>query len=93
MEDMLNGEWDAHLGYQKHDQSPKATDNRRNGSYPKTVKSRMGEMTLSVPRDRNGTFEPELVPNGTRDVSGANRFAKQAEGMRGVRYGNQSRAA
>jgi transposase-like protein len=70
MEDMLKGELDAHLGYEKHDQSPKETKNRRNGSYPKTVKSRMGELELSIPRDRTGEFEPALVPNGTRDVSG-----------------------
>ena len=70
MEDMLKGELDAHLGYEKHDQSPKATSNRRNGSYPKTVRSKMGEMPLSIPRDRDGEFEPALVPNGSRDVSG-----------------------
>jgi transposase-like protein len=70
MEDMLKGELDAHLGYQKHDQSPKETENRRNGSFPKTVRSRMGEMELSIPRDRGGEFEPVLVPNGSRDVSG-----------------------
>jgi transposase-like protein len=70
MEDMLKGELDAHLGYQKHDQQPKETENRRNGSSPKTVRSRMGEMTLAIPRDRDGEFEPALVPKGARDVSG-----------------------
>ena len=54
MEDMLKGELDAHLGYEKHDQAPKATSNRRNGSYEKTVRSKMGEMPLSIPRDRDG---------------------------------------
>jgi transposase-like protein len=70
MEDMLQGELDAHLGYQKHDQLPKETKNRRNGSFPKTVRSKMGEMTLAIPRDRDGGFEPALVPKGMRDVSG-----------------------
>jgi transposase-like protein len=83
MEDMLKGELDAELGYQKHDQSLKATTNRRNGSFPKTVRSRMGEMTLSVPRDRDGDFEPELIPNGTRDVSGVEEkvLSMYAKGM------------
>jgi transposase-like protein len=83
MEDMLKGELDGHLGYQKHDQSPKETENRRNGSYPKTVRSRMGEMTLSIPRDRSGEFEPVLVPNGSRDVSGVEEkvLSMYAKGM------------
>jgi transposase-like protein len=83
MEDMLHGELDAHLGYQKHDQSPKKTENRRNGSFPKTVRSKMGEMTLSIPRDREGEFEPELVPNGTRDISGVEEkvLSMYAKGM------------
>jgi transposase-like protein len=83
MEDMLKGELDAHLGYLKHDQSPKTTTNRRNGSFPKTVRSKMGEMTLSIPRDRTGEFEPVLVPNGTRDVSGVEEkvLSMYAKGM------------
>ena len=70
LEDMLQGKLDAHLGYDKHDQSPKITKNRRNGSSKKTVPSNLGEVELSVPRDRQGEFEPELVPKGSKDVSG-----------------------
>ena len=83
MEDMLKGELDSHLGYEKHDQSPKETENRRNGSYPKTVRTKMGEVPLSIPRDRNGEFEPALVPNGSRDVSGIEEkvLAMYAKGM------------
>ena len=83
MEDMLQGELDSHLGYEKHDQSPKETENRRNGSYPKTVSSKMGELTLSIPRDRQGDFEPALVPNGTRDISGIEEkvLAMYAKGL------------
>jgi transposase-like protein len=83
MEDMLKGELDGHLGYQKHDQSPKETGNRRNGSFAKTVRSKVGEMTLSIPRDREGEFEPTLVPNGTRDVSGVEEkvLSMYAKGM------------
>ena len=83
MEDMLQGELDAHLGYQKHDQGQKPTENRRNGSFPKTVRSTMGKVELSIPRDRAGEFEPELVPNGTRDVSGVEEkvLSMYAKGM------------
>ena len=83
MEDMLKGELDSHLGYEKHDQSPKETENRRNGSYPKTVRSKMGEVALSIPRDRAGEFEPALIPNGSRDVSGIEEkvLAMYAKGL------------
>ena len=70
MEKMLQGELDSELGYPKHNQAEKATTNRRNGSYRKKVRSTMGELELSIPRDRDGAFEPELVPTGTKDVSG-----------------------
>ena len=69
MEDMLKAELDAELGYGKSSQAPKTTSNRRNGSYPKTVTSNMGELKLDIPRDRNGDYEPELIPKGTSDVS------------------------
>ena len=83
MEDMLQGELDAHLGYPRHDQSPKATKNRRNGSSQKTVRSNMGEVTLSIPRDREGEFEPELIPKGSKDVSGIEEkvLSMYAKGM------------
>ena len=83
MEDMLKGELDAQLGYEKHDQAPKITSNRRNGSFPKMVQSKLGEMTLDIPRDRDGEFEPELIPKGTRDVSGVEEkvLAMYAKGL------------
>lgn len=70
MKDMLQAELDTELGYKKHDQRPKETSNRRNGSYKKSVQSTLGESELEVPRDREGEFEPKLVPPGTKDVSG-----------------------
>jgi len=83
MEDMLLGELDAELGYEKHDQSPKETGNRRNGSYPKTVRSKMGELTLNIPRDRDGEYEPVIVPKGSRDISGIEEkvMSMYAKGM------------
>ena len=67
---MLQGELDSHLGYSKYDQRPKVTKNRRNGSSKKTVRSQLGEIELAIPRDREGDFEPELIPKGSRDISG-----------------------
>ena len=69
-EAMLQGEMDAHLGYQSNDHSPKSTDNRRNGYTSKSVKSTYGEIPVEVPRDRDGSFEPRVIPKRTRDVSG-----------------------
>jgi transposase-like protein len=83
MEDMMKGELDAHLGYQKHDQAPKRTSNRRNGSYPKKVRSSMGELEVAIPRDREGEFESVLLPSGRRDVSGVEEkvLSMYAKGM------------
>lgn len=69
-EAMLQGEMDDHLGYEPNDHGYKETDNRRNGYSNKTVKSTYGDVPISVPRDRNGTFEPQVIPKRTRDVSG-----------------------
>lgn len=69
IEEMLHAELDSELGYQKHDQGPKETTNRRNGSYPKTVHGELGDMEISVPRDREGEYEPVAIPKGTSDVS------------------------
>lgn len=69
-ENMMKGELDSELGYEKNDQSPKETTNRRNGSYKKTVQSTLGEIELNIPRDRDGVYEPKLVEKGQRDISG-----------------------
>lgn len=69
LEKMLLAELDATLGYEKHDQSPKQTTNRRNGSYPKTVHGQLGDMEIQVPRDREGEYTPIAVPKGINDVS------------------------
>ena len=60
MEDMLKAELDTELGYSKNSQAAKTTENRRNGSYPKTVTSSMGEIELNIPRDRR-PCQPDCV--------------------------------
>jgi putative transposase len=61
---MLQGELDEHLGYEKHSQEGRNSGNSRNGSSTKKVKSEsLGDLALSIPRDRNSSFEPQLTPN------------------------------
>lgn len=69
-EAMLQGEMDAHLGYEANDHGYKNTDNRRNGYTSKSVKTAYGEVPVDVPRDREATFDPQIIPKRTRDVSG-----------------------
>jgi putative transposase len=61
VERMLSGEMNHHLGYAKHDVAGYGSGNSRNGKSPKTLKGEAGEITMEVPRDRNGTFEPQLI--------------------------------
>ena len=68
VEAALNAELDEHLGYEKNQQSN--VDNYRNGRSVKTLKTEDGQFELATPRDRNGTFEPELIKkNQTRFTS------------------------
>ena len=69
-EAMLNGEMKSHLGYESNDRTEKDTENRRNGYTKKTLKTSTGNVPVKVPRDRDATFEPLLVPKRKRDVSG-----------------------
>lgn len=68
-EGLLKGEMDHHLGYDSNDKGPKDTDNRRNGYGEKTLKTTYGEVPIEVPRDRDGSFEPKIVPKRKKDVS------------------------
>ena len=62
LEKMLEGEMDAHLGYEKNSVSGHNSGNSRNGSYPKKIQTEHGEAVIPIPRDRNGEFEPIVVP-------------------------------
>lgn len=66
-EAMLNGEMTGYLGYESNDKGEKMTENRRNGYSPKTIKTSMGEREISVPRDRNASFESVILPKHQRD--------------------------
>ena len=62
LERMLEGELNHHLGYEKHAALGRNSGNSRNGSSKKTLKGEFGELDLAVPRDRQASFEPVLVP-------------------------------
>jgi len=70
LERALGAELSHHLGYEKGDPAGRGSGNSRNGSYPKTVLSEDGAIGLDVPRDRNGTFEPAIVPKGETRLDG-----------------------
>ena len=70
LEGGLEAELDEELGYSKYDYRNKETDNSRNGHSTKTVKSSLGDIELSIPRDRKGEFEPQLVKKNQTTLSG-----------------------
>jgi putative transposase len=66
----LRAELTSHVGYEKGDPAGRGSPNSRNGSTPKTVSSEVGDFDLNTPRDRAGTFEPQLVRKNVRRVGG-----------------------
>jgi len=70
MERMLGAELTAHLGYEAGQDAPADQGNRRNGSSSKVLKGQDGEIPISVPRDRDGSFAPELVKKGQTRIDG-----------------------
>lgn len=79
----LEVEMTDHLGYEHGDISGHRSGNSRNGSYPKTVTTEIGEVALQIPRDRNGTFEPATVPKYARRLDGlsGNVISLYAKGL------------
>ena len=69
LQEMMNAEFDSSMGYSKYDKKAEKS-NYRNGSTKKNLKSEFGSFEFETPRDRNGEFEPKIVPKNTRDVSG-----------------------
>jgi putative transposase len=70
IERCLEAELDTHLGYAKHARQGPTTENRRNGQSQKTLKGEQGQVDIEIPRDRQGTFEPQLVPKGQTRLDG-----------------------
>lgn len=62
LEQILQGEMDSHLGYNKHSSTGQGSGNSRNGTTSKKVHSKYGTTSVTVPRDRKSTFEPQVLP-------------------------------
>jgi len=81
LERAMNAELTHHLGYDKHEKNK--GDNSRNGYSKKTIKGESGSITLETPRDRNGTFDPLIIPKGETRFNGFDDkiIAMYARGM------------
>lgn len=66
---IMDAELEDEIGYSKYDYKNKQTNNSRNGSYKKTVSSSQRDIELSVPRDRNGEYTPQIVKKHQMDIS------------------------
>ena len=83
LQELMEAEMDATLGYEKNQKGSISSTNKRNGYSTKTLKSQYGEFPIDIPRDRNGEFEPKLIPKYQRDISGIEEkvIALYARGM------------
>jgi putative transposase len=70
IESAAEGEMDAHLGYAKHDPAGRDGGNSRNGARTKSVLTDIGPVEVAIPRDRHGTFEPQIVRKRQRRLCG-----------------------
>lgn len=69
MENGLEAELEENLGYSRYDYKNKSTDNSRNGHSSKTLRTSFGDVDISVPRDRKGEFEPQVLKKNQTSVS------------------------
>lgn len=83
IERALDEELTDELGYERGDRAGRGSGNNRNGTTPKTVLTEIGPVDLDIPRDRNGDFEPKLIPKHSRRLEGFNEriIALYAGGM------------
>ena len=83
LERALKGELTTHLGYEPHERSSDGNGNTRNGTTPKRLLLDSGEISLDTPRDRDGSFEPQIVRKGQRRLEGLERqiIALYARGL------------
>jgi putative transposase len=83
LERAMSAEMTAHVGYEKHDVAGNNTGNSRNGKSAKTIKGTFGTMPIEVPRDRNGTFEPQIIEKHQTRFTGfdENIISLYARGM------------
>ncbi|MEV6212321.1 IS256 family transposase, partial [Kitasatospora sp. NPDC051914] len=89
LESALEGEMTDHLGYEKHDPAGAGSGNSRNGVRSKTVLTEVGPVQIDVPRDREGSFEPQLVRKRQRRLSGVDEMVLSLS-ARGLTHGEIS---
>src|SRR5665811_2247769 len=75
LERAMHAEMTEHLGYEKHDPAGNNSGNSRNGATSKTLKGDFGEMPLETPRDRNGSYEPNIIGNRSRQCFPKPRYS------------------
>jgi putative transposase len=82
VERAMSAELTEHLGYEPHQEPPGGAGNTRNGSTPKTLATEHGPVDVRTPRDRKGTFEPQIVRKEQRRFQGSttrsSRFTRAA---------------
>ena len=71
VERMMEAELTEQLGYEKSDPAEKETTNRRNGKTAKTLRTDHGPMEIEAPRDRDGEFDPQVIPKHQREFRGS----------------------
>lgn len=83
VERALDSELDEHLGYEKHSKSIKGMSNSRNGYSSKTLKGNFGEVEIETPRDRQSSFEPQIIRKGQTRITGMDEqiLSLYAKGM------------
>ncbi|CAL9665989.1 hypothetical protein SUDANB15_07202 [Streptomyces sp. enrichment culture] len=74
LESALEGEITDHLGYDKHDPAGKDGGNSRNGTRSKTMLTDVGPVEITVPRDRDGSFEPKIVKKRQKRLTGVDEM-------------------
>jgi len=70
LEKAMNAEMNDHLGYEKYERSESSDPNSRNGKSKKTIKTNNGDISLDIPRDRNGKYDPKIISKHQRRFKG-----------------------
>jgi putative transposase len=83
LERAMSAEMTEHVGYEKHESVGRGSGNSRNGTSEKTIKGTFGTLPIEVPRDRNGTFEPQIIGKHQRRFTGfdANIISLYSRGL------------
>ena len=93
LEQMLQGEMDSHLGYEKHSVDGNNTGNSRNGSFPKKIQTEYGDSVIRIPRDRRSEFEPVVISQAPESRIVYREVGHLALRQRNERIGYRRRAS